>query len=212
MELSKEQLVKLLDEAASGSEEAARQLTEHYGPFLRHAVRRWLHKRMRTQFDSLDFVQDVWASFFARDFDKNAFREPAQLVAFLRLMARNKVVAAFRRGLQSKKSNVNREQSLQEAEETRGFQLVDKRQQPPSRIVSGCEEWEKFLRNQLPAYREILRRYGEGRDVTAISQELNVSERTVQRVLKRVLAQFAPAPERTDGNRPSVTEMPDHGN
>src|SRR5205823_8032332 len=89
MEHSKEEMVRLLDEAAAGSEEAARQLTAQYGTYLHLAVRRWLHRRMRSMFDSVDFVQDVWASFFASGFDRETFTHPAQLINFLQEMARN---------------------------------------------------------------------------------------------------------------------------
>jgi RNA polymerase sigma-70 factor (ECF subfamily) len=164
MDLSAEEMTLLLDQAANGSEDAAERLTERYGPFLRMAVRRWLHKRLRSQFDSLDFVQDVWASFFARGCNKEAFTNPAQLISFLRSLARNKVVSAFRHGLQSQKADLNREHSLQEAEESKGLHLVD-RQPTPSQIVSGDEQWQLLLQNQRPAYREILRRYSEGKNV-----------------------------------------------
>jgi RNA polymerase sigma-70 factor (ECF subfamily) len=197
MELSKEELGKLLEEAVSGSEDAARQLTERYGHYLRVAVRRWLHKRLRTQFDSLDFVQDVWASFFARGYNKTAFNDPKQLIELLRRMARNKVVTVFRRKFQTQKANINREQSLQEAQEKHGLQLIDRQQATPSQIVSGDEEWEKFLNGQLPAYREVLRRYGDGRDVPTIARELAVSERTVRRVLRHVLDELLSEPDQS---------------
>jgi RNA polymerase sigma-70 factor (ECF subfamily) len=186
MDLSSEEMTVLLDQAASGSEEAAQQLTDKYGPLLRAAVRRWLHKRLRSQFDSLDFVQDVWASFFARDYAGN-FAHPAQLVTFLQSMARNKVIDAFRRR-QSKKANLNREQSLEEAADATGLQLPDVRQGTPSQAAIRQEEWQRLVEEQRPRYREILRCWQEGKEVAAISQELGVSERKVRRVLQAVKA------------------------
>ena len=63
----------LLAGIRSGSEEAAWQLIEQYGPHIRRIVRRRLDRRLRSQFDSVDFVQAVWASFF---------REPDQIRSF----------------------------------------------------------------------------------------------------------------------------------
>jgi RNA polymerase sigma-70 factor (ECF subfamily) len=185
MELSAEEMTNLLDQAALGSEEAAQKLTERYGPYLRMAVRRWLHHRLRSQFDSLDFVQDVWASFFARACDKAAFACPAQLIAFLQSMARNKVVSAFRQRLQAQKSDLNREQSLQELQDRKGQHLPG-REPTPSQVAICREEWQQLVEKQRPTYRAILRGCQEGKDVAAISREVGVSEKTVRRVLKLV--------------------------
>ena len=56
----------LMQSVREGSQEAARTLFERYGPHIRRVVRRKLHQKLRPQFDSVDFVQDVWASFFAQ--------------------------------------------------------------------------------------------------------------------------------------------------
>ena len=55
----------LMQRLREGSDEAAWQLVEQYGEPIRRAVRRALSARLRPQFDSLDFVQLVWSSFFA---------------------------------------------------------------------------------------------------------------------------------------------------
>src|SRR5581483_2343423 len=56
---------ELMDEVRLGSHEAAEELWRRYGPYVVHVVRRSLHHRLRARFDSQDFAQAAWASFFA---------------------------------------------------------------------------------------------------------------------------------------------------
>src|SRR6202022_1858906 len=83
-----------------------------YGHHILHVVRRKLHSKLRPKFDSLDFGQDVWASFFAAEPHDQRFESPSALAAFLAQVARNKVAEAFRTRLQRQKYNLNRENSL----------------------------------------------------------------------------------------------------
>src|SRR5688572_23874581 len=47
-----------------GSADATKELLDRYGPHVLRVVRRKLNRKLRPKFDSVDFVQDVWASFF----------------------------------------------------------------------------------------------------------------------------------------------------
>jgi len=55
----------LLEQARAGSDSAARELIERFGPFILRVIRNRLDPRLRSIFDSADFSQAVWASFFA---------------------------------------------------------------------------------------------------------------------------------------------------
>ena len=81
----------LMRRVHEGSEDAAWQLVGQYGDPIRRAVRRALNARLRSKFDSLDFVQLVWSSFFRDRGRLDRFNHPEELVAFLVTMARNKV-------------------------------------------------------------------------------------------------------------------------
>ena len=85
----------LMAQVQEGCTEAAQKLHEVYGPHILRAVRRRLHQRLRSKYDSLDFVQDVWASFFGDVPQKYTFAQPEDLVAFLSGMAQKKVAAAY---------------------------------------------------------------------------------------------------------------------
>src|SRR5438445_10752725 len=87
----------LLERVRDGSEDACVELVERYGSFVYRAVRRKLNWKMRSTFDSGDFMQAVWASFFE---DRKCLVElptARDLVFYLTSLARNKVIGEFRR-------------------------------------------------------------------------------------------------------------------
>src|SRR5262249_10786967 len=95
---------------------------ESYREHILRVVRRRLHHPLRNRYDSCDFVQSVWMSFFGRGLDKNQFDSPKELVAFLQKMALFKVVEAYRKGTQTARHDCRNERSLQEVhrKESRG--------------------------------------------------------------------------------------------
>src|SRR5262245_24000760 len=80
----------LIRRIQGGERAAVDELLQRYGKHVLRAVRRKLHPRIRSKFDSLDFVQDVWASFFIQEAHRCNFDRPEALIQFLENMARNK--------------------------------------------------------------------------------------------------------------------------
>ncbi len=102
---------ELLRRAKAGDDEAIREFLSRFEQEVRTMVRSRLPKKLRTQFDSIDFVQSVWQSFFAnaevREFDNvDHFR------GFLRGMVRNKVQEQHRRLTRTEKYDLAREERL----------------------------------------------------------------------------------------------------
>jgi RNA polymerase sigma factor (sigma-70 family) len=88
----------LLQRVRGGDSDAAFELVRKYESAIRVAVRtRLSDPKLRRQFDSMDVCQSVLASFFMRaatgQYD---LRDPAQLVALLTKMARNKLAMRAR--------------------------------------------------------------------------------------------------------------------
>jgi len=181
----------LMDQVLAGSEEAARDLVALYGPAVLRAVRRQLNQRLRSKFDSEDFVQDVWASFFAAPPRLNNFKTPDDLAGFLVGVARHKVLDAVRQRLQRQRYNLNREQSLHDASRPVRERLIAT-QPSPSTAAMNKEEWEELLRRQPLVYRRILLKVREGQSPAEIAADQAISERTVRRVIARVLPGYAP--------------------
>lgn len=175
----------LMKRIQAGSTDAAQELHAVYGPHILRAVRKRLHQRLRSKFDSLDFVQDVWASFFNDVPRRYFFARPEDLVRFLTTMARNKVAEAHRTRLQRKKYNINRELPMTLAlKPADHFPAV---QPTPSEIVMGREEWDQLLEKQPLVHRRILLLLREGKTSATIAEELGISQRTVNRILRKVM-------------------------
>jgi RNA polymerase sigma factor (sigma-70 family) len=187
MPQSDEQFNRLLGEAMNGSEEAARTLFEQYEEKLLKVIRRRLHKKVRSKFDSVDFAQDVWKSFFMAPAGKRVFKNPQELLAFLTTLAQNKVIEAIRQRLSAQKYNVNREQSLDDSRSFNKDNLVAPGA-TPSQVVGAEEEWNAFLRTQPLVYRRIFILLREGLTHQQIAAEVGINVRTVE----RAVAKFAP--------------------
>src|ERR1700756_2029879 len=96
----------------AGDEEAARDLLCRYEAEVRLVVRRQLPRLLRSRFDSLDFLQSVWGSFFRRmRTAPTEFEDSRHLVAFLARAAKNKVIDEYRRAA-SRKQDMHREEPL----------------------------------------------------------------------------------------------------
>lgn len=180
----------LMQKVLAGNAAAARELTDVYGPYLLHAVRRRLDQRLRAKFDSVDFVQDIWASFFAGLPSGRAFERPQDLAAFLIRMAKHKVSDAARQRIQGQKFNVTRERPLEETNGKFQFEPAARQATPSTRAVAQ-EEWERLLEGQPPVYRRILELLRDGADTNEVAKVVGVSERTVRRVRGKFLPGLA---------------------
>jgi RNA polymerase sigma factor (sigma-70 family) len=178
------EFVSLVKRALAGDNEAACELHTSYGSYILYTVRRNLHKRLRPKFDSLDFVQDVWASFFAEFPDKHAFAGPDDLIAFLKTLARNKVLDGTRGRLRGQKHNVGREVSLEAIPEE--GESLPAAQSTPSQVLMGEEEWIQFLDKQPLVHRRIFLLLREGKSSATIAEELSISQRSVNRILRKI--------------------------
>jgi RNA polymerase sigma factor (sigma-70 family) len=181
----------LLGRARRGDPDASARLFERYGQTIIKAVRRRLHHRMRTQFDSLDFAQDVWTSFFTGDACRFEFDTPAALAAFLEEVARNKVIDATRARCEIQKRDLRRERSL--AEEATVAQAEAARRGPtPSQYVMAEEEWERLLERAPEHHRRILVLLRQGHTHDEIARKLNTTTKTIQRLLRHICPGLTP--------------------
>ncbi len=170
----------------AGSPEAVWKLIADYGPHIQRVVRRRLDRRMRSKFDSLDFVQMVWASVFRNPHDICSLKRPEDLIRYLAALARNKVVDEYRRRIQKDtKYSVTRELSL--SEEDLVEQSADEEQPSPSQIAIAREQWEKFVRDQPERDRSIIQMRIGGATFLEISQQLGINERTARKVIDRLV-------------------------
>ena len=184
MSENKEAFRLLMQRIREGSEEAVQEFLDLYGPEVLDVVRRRLDRRLRSKYDSTDFTQDVWASFFAHEIDRS-FEAPEALINFLVKMAHNKVVDGQRRLIATQKHDVSREQSLDEGEPIRAEEICAV-QPTPSQVVGAKEEWERILATLSPREKVIVTMLRLGYTQREIAAKACVTVRTVRRVVEKV--------------------------
>ena len=178
------ELAGFLARIQAGDEAAARELLARFEPEVRLVVRRQLPRLLRSRFDSLDFLQSVWGSFFRRVRSGGApaeFEDSRHLVAFLARAAKNKVIDEYRRAA-SRKQDMHREEPLWTAGDRPKDLPADI--DSPSEVAQAREVFDR-LRDLLPEdRRDILELKAEGLSSKDIGERLGISERTVQRVIE----------------------------
>ena len=175
---------KLMDEVQSGSEDAAVRALELYGNHIYRAVRQKLNRALRPRFDSQDFVQAVWASFFRHRSQVVKFENSDELIAFLTRVAGNKVIDECRHRLQTQKANVNRECSINDDFPQCAVPIA--REPAASQVAIANERWERLIEGLPARYRRILELRAQGETQKRIAELLDIDERTVRRVLHRL--------------------------
>jgi len=179
-----------VERVCAGSEDAAHELIDTYGPHIQRVVRRKLNQRMRSKFDSIDFVQMVWASFFTDRDRISKFQEPEDLIRYLIKMARHKLLQESRRRLTSQKHNINRECSLEHAQPPESS--YTRKSATPSQIAMANEQLSELTDEQSVRNKQIVALRMEGATYEEISRRLRIHERTA----RRVIAKLAPASAR----------------
>ena len=176
------ELDTLIRRIRGGDESAAQDLLARYEAQVRLVVRRQLPRLLRSRFDSLDFLQSVWGSFFRQvHLSPDEFEQPRALVAFLARVARNKVIDEFRKA-SSRKADMSREEPLW-AEGLGPRELVGT-EDSPSEIVAAGETLAR-LRDLLPDDRRVVLELRiQGLSTREIGDHLGLSERTVRRILE----------------------------
>jgi RNA polymerase sigma-70 factor (ECF subfamily) len=171
----------------AGDQHAAAALVREYEAQIRRVIRvRLTDPHLKRQFDSVDICQSVLGDFFVRSalrqFD---LKSPAQLVALLGTMARNKLLNQVERQRAMKRA-IHR----QEAQDAGDLALADECA-TPSRIVAG-RELLALVHERLTSEEQRIAQWRiEGRGWGEIASELRDTPDGVRirysRALKRVM-------------------------
>jgi RNA polymerase sigma-70 factor (ECF subfamily) len=176
----------LMQRVERGDQQAAWELLEAYGSHLQRYVRRSLSRELRARFDSIDFVQVVWASFFREPEKMRRITTPAELMAYLAALARNKVVTEVRREVHTQKRDLRREIRLDAVHDTQQHELAS-RDPTPSAVAMFRERWNRLVEGQAPHVRRIVELRFAGATYTEIAQELQIHERTARKAIERLV-------------------------
>ena len=175
---------QLVARLRAGDPAAIDTICRRYEVFLRVAVRRQLHPRLRARFDSIDVVQDVWLSFLAIPPDRLNFDTEQGLLGYLGQVAYHRVVDIFRQRFQTDKDDATRE--VESNAITPSPEWIVAQTPTPSVCVAANETWDKLLSQFPEGHRIILRQLRDGHDHQDIARQANVSLSTVNRVVRRL--------------------------
>jgi RNA polymerase sigma-70 factor (ECF subfamily) len=176
----------LLERARGGDASALRSLLEEFEEDVRTIVRVRLPRLLRSKFDSLDFVQSVWATVFvARDAQTVAFADPEHFRNYLAGIARNKVLAEYRRRTRTRKYDLTREEPLYlkrgDRLEPRPILAPDP---TPSAEAQATERLERLLAGRSPVEAQVVELRRGGLTHREIASRLGVHERSVRRIIE----------------------------
>ncbi len=175
----------LIARAKAGDETAIGEFLSRFEPEVRIMVRGRLPRMLRTQFDSMDFVQAVWQSFFA-DLQSSSrqFENVHHLRGFLAGVARNKVYEEHRRLTRTKKHALAREQSLYVRRGSRELELALISPEPtPSQAVQASDRLAQLVARCSPLEAQIITLRHQEMTFDEIARRTGVSERSVRRII-----------------------------
>lgn len=176
---------RLLRDWRAGSPAALGELLTAHTDAVRAAVRRRLPDRLRAEYDSLDFVQAVWASVADIPPDRHEFADRDALVGFLARVAEWKVVDAVRARFGTMRRDIRREERLPDDPDS-GKAAVRDPGPSPSQGAIGAERWDELLKAIPPGHRVIAEKLRDGYSHAEIAAAARVSVRTVERIVKRM--------------------------
>jgi RNA polymerase sigma factor (sigma-70 family) len=174
-------LAQLLSRVQEGQPGAAEEFVALYGPHLLRIVRRNLNRRLRSKFDSQDFVQSVWASFFANYGQFGGGLQIHDMAAYLGAIARNKTIDEVRKRLRTQKYRVSREVAGDAAADPAATGRVP----TPSETAVVRETWNHLTGGRSNRSVQVFEMRRHGVSHVEIAERLGVNERTVRRILDR---------------------------
>jgi RNA polymerase sigma-70 factor (ECF subfamily) len=180
---------RLMERVRTGCPKAAQELFDRYGHHVRLAVRKLLLRRMRRRYDSTDFTQQVWASFFQVSAERYTFPTPESLVAFLSQVASNKVLEVTRQQMGTDRHDMDREQSLDAPNPEHGGKVaeaVPAHLATPSQYLMADERWQRIIRGLPPGHRRILELLRDGHSHVEIAETLGVHRKVIHRLLEHL--------------------------
>jgi RNA polymerase sigma factor (sigma-70 family) len=178
---------QLMQRVRAGEPEAAQELFDRYGKYVLRVVRKRLQRRLRRRYDSTDFAQAVWATFFTSSADRYSFDTPAELMAFLSRVAANTVEETTRRHLGTLRYDIKREQSLDDPPpdgEVKIIELMPGRLPTPSQSFIADECWQRMVEGLEPGHRRVLELLRDGDSHVTIAEKLGVPRKVIQRLLE----------------------------
>jgi RNA polymerase sigma-70 factor (ECF subfamily) len=178
-----ESFADLLKRVRGGDGQAAAELVRRYEPLLRREVRVHLNDpSLNRLLDSVDICQSVLASFFVRTAaGQYDLSEPAQLVALLFAMARNKLAYAARKERARCRDARRRASATVDEIDPVGDEPC------PSRVAAGRDLLAEVRRRLSEDEQRLAERRAAGQEWAAIAADLGGTPEGRRKQLARAL-------------------------
>jgi RNA polymerase sigma-70 factor (ECF subfamily) len=180
----------LLLRAKAGDEGAIRLFLSRFGREVQMMVRARLPRQLRNQYDSADFVQAVWQSFFAElPHDSPNFQKVAHLRKYLNGVARNKIYEQHRRLTRTEKYDIRREERLYIRRGDRDVPREIISPGPsPSQAAQAVDRLDRLIAGRSQREVDIIQLRRVGLTFGEIAARTGVNERTARRIIDSVRA------------------------
>ena len=180
----------LMARAKSGDQAAIRLFLSRFGREVQMMVRARLPKKLRNQYDSSDFVQSVWQSFFAElPHDSPNFREVAHLRRYLAGVARNKIYEQHRRLTRTEKYDICREERLYIRCGDRDVPRDVVSPEPsPSQAAQAGDRLDRLVAGRSQREVDVIQLRRLGLTFEEIAAQTGVNERAARRIIESAWA------------------------
>lgn len=172
----------LLEAARQGDHAAAIALFDAWAHHFLRVIRRRLQQPLRRLVDSFDILQDVRLELCADDLPPSAFESQLTYFKYLVGMVKHQLDEARRHHLSTAKRDLRRDVPLDKS----GVEATVPAPRESGESFAREEKWQQLLNAQPLVYRAILVQWRRGLRQEAIAELLNVSDRTVRRVLAKI--------------------------
>jgi RNA polymerase sigma-70 factor (ECF subfamily) len=185
-------LAGLLVRVRTGDAESARDLIQRFESEVRAMVRGRLPQALRSQFDSMDFVQAIWESVLINDSqDLDRFTSAQHFRGFLAGVARNKVFAEHRKRTRTRRYNLKREEPLYVRRGGRDRPRDLPAPDPtPSEDVQARDRYEQLVEGRSPQEVEVVDLRCQGLTFEEIAARTGLGERSVRRIIDALRARM----------------------
>jgi RNA polymerase sigma-70 factor (ECF subfamily) len=181
-------LAGLIDRIKAGDEDAIRELVRQFEGDVRTIVRVRLPQSLRSQFDTMDFVQAVWQSVLTKEGqDLGQFTNSRHLRGYLAGVARNKVFEEHRRRTRTQKYNLRRQEPLYVRQGDRDLPREVAAPDPtPSQDAQAHDRFAQLLEGRSPEEATVVELRRRGLTFEEIAEQTGLSERSVRRIIEAI--------------------------
>jgi RNA polymerase sigma factor (sigma-70 family) len=189
------EIVALIERVIQGDEQAITELYDKYHKALILIIRYRLNRspRLRTLFDSIDLLQEVWEDVLAQPEKLRDFATFEAFFKHLARMAHHKVEKAQRK-YSAQKRDLRRRRHLSDPGVAAVAAAAADPRPDPAQQAASHDTLVRWLFSLPWRQRRVVLRLGAGYSYQEIAAELACSERTIERMVAKIRHLPPPVP------------------